>query len=43
LHHHAGLAGLILAIPVTACLKILGQEVLVPRLRAVAQREPSRG
>jgi len=30
----AGLLGLILAIPVAACVKILSQEVLLPRLRA---------
>ncbi len=30
----AGLLGLILAIPVAACVKILSQEVLLPRIRA---------
>lgn len=30
----AGLLGLILAIPATACLKILAEEVILPRLRA---------
>ena len=34
----AGLLGLIVAIPVTACLKILAQEELVPRLRGFVQK-----
>jgi predicted PurR-regulated permease PerM len=32
----AGLLGLILAIPITACIKILAREVLLPELRKVA-------
>lgn len=36
----AGLLGMILAIPVTACLKILAEELLLPRLRAYAQAVP---
>lgn len=35
----AGLLGMLLAIPVTACLKILAEELLLPRLRAYAHRE----
>lgn len=37
----AGPLGLILAIPVTACLKILAEELLMPRLRAAARPSPS--
>jgi len=33
----AGLLGMLLAIPVTACLKILAEELLLPRLRAYAR------
>jgi predicted PurR-regulated permease PerM len=33
----AGLYGLILAIPVAACVKILFHEVLLPRVEAWAQ------
>lgn len=33
----AGAVGMILAIPVVACLKILAQELLLPRLRAAGQ------
>ena len=33
----AGLLGMLAAIPVAACIKILGQEVVVPRLRRYAQ------
>ena len=32
----AGLLGMVLAIPIAACIKILSQEVLVPRLREYA-------
>jgi predicted PurR-regulated permease PerM len=39
-----GFYGLLLAIPVTACLKILGQELLLPRLeRRAALPKPSSG
>ncbi len=33
----AGLIGLIMAIPVTACVKILSEQVILPKLRAAAQ------
>lgn len=36
----AGLLGMVLAIPAAACIKILGQEVIVPRLRRFAQEKP---
>lgn len=39
----AGLLGLMLAIPVTACAKILAQEELLPRLRRWAERRPGSG
>lgn len=35
----AGAVGMILAIPVAACLKILAQELLLPRLRAAGQTD----
>lgn len=34
----AGLLGMLIAIPVAACIKIMGQEVLVPHLKAYAER-----
>ena len=34
----AGLLGMVLAIPTAACIKILGQEVIVPRIRQYAQK-----
>ena len=34
----AGLLGMLLAIPAAACIKILGQEVIVPRLRDYAHK-----
>jgi len=39
----AGLAGMLVAIPVAACAKILGQEVVVPRLRELAGRQHEAG
>ena len=33
----AGLIGLIIGLPVTACVKILSEQVILPRLRAAAQ------
>jgi predicted PurR-regulated permease PerM len=38
----AGVVGMILAIPVVACLKILAQELLLPRLRAAGQSDDGR-
>jgi len=37
----AGLLGMVLAIPVAACVKILSKEVLLPKLRALAASPPS--
>ena len=34
----AGLFGMLVAIPFTACLKILGQEILIPRLKIYCQK-----
>ena len=39
----AGLLGMLAAIPVAACIKILGQEVMVPRLRRYAEQHEPHG
>lgn len=36
----AGLLGMLIAIPVAACIKILSQEILLPRLRTAIQESP---
>ncbi len=35
-----GILGVVLAVPVAACIKILSQELLLPRLRAFAENPP---
>ena len=36
-----GLLGVVLAVPIAACIKILSQEILLPRLRAFAEDPPN--
>lgn len=38
-----GILGVVLAVPVAACIKILSQELLLPRLRAFAENPPDFG
>ena len=35
-----GILGVVLAVPVAACIKILSQELLLPKLRAFAEDPP---
>jgi predicted PurR-regulated permease PerM len=38
-----GLLGVVLAVPVAACIKILSQEILLPKARAFAENPPDFG